>query len=240
MQTVLSEEQIRAFYHDQFVEDQVRHYMAMVPEYPRETYITDVGGGCGFFARRLVDVSGRKVRVIDMDAFSVETCRQAGLAAEVGDALTPRIVGDESVVTFNLILHHLVGASDMITASLQRTAIEAWRTQVRFVFVNEYIYESFVGNWSGRLIYAITKNSVLSWIGRNVSRVIPALKANTFGVGVRFRSNLEWQRLFEQAGYRVVRMEVGESERVALPLRMLFIRQIRRDSFLLSPSHASQ
>ena len=35
------------------------------------------------------------------------------------------------------------------------------------------------------------------------SIVVPSLKANTFGVGVRFRAHGEWLRVFESAGYDV-------------------------------------
>jgi hypothetical protein len=52
-------------------------------------------------------------------------------------------------------------------------------------------------------------------------------------VGVRFRSHDEWVQLFSQAGFRVEDRRIGDAERVAPPLRVLFIRTIRRDSFLL-------
>ena len=60
---------------------------------------------------------------------------------------------------------------------------------IRAVFVNEYIYELYVGNVSGWLIFQVTKSRVLSWIGRVVSTVVPSLRAKTFGVSVRFRTH---------------------------------------------------
>lgn len=234
-QKLLSSEQIEAFHHDQFVEDQTRHFIALQPHGPAGKTIVDLGGGCGFFAHRLAQLSGRRVKVIDMDQASIDACRVAGVEAEIGDALKPAIDGNEDIACFNLILHHLVGRCEAATAELQRNALVAWRPHVRAVFVNEYIYESYLANLSGRLIYQITKNSVLSWIGRMVAAVVPALKANTFGVGVRFSAHDEWKRLFGQAGFEVKATVIGDAERVSPVLRLLLIRQIRRDSFLLEP-----
>lgn len=235
-QKLLSREQIEAFHHDQFVEDQARHFMALQPDGRTGKAIVDLGGGCGFFARRLVQLTGRRVKVVDMDVASIEACRAAGVEAELGDALNPKISGDEDMACFNLILHHLIGRSEGVTTELQRDALVAWRPHVRAVFVNEYIYESYLGNVSGWLIYRITKSALLSWIGRKVSVIAPALKANTFGVGVRFRAHDEWARLFASAGYAVKSTVIGDAEPVSPVLRLLLIRQIRRDSFLLEPA----
>jgi hypothetical protein len=196
----------------------------------------DVGGGCGFFARRLRELAARPVRVIDMDAASVSACAQAGVPAELGDALSPALNGNEEIATFNLILHHLVADTEAATRALQVRALQAWHTKAGSIFVNEYIYESYVARLSGWLIFQITKSRLLSAIGRVVARIVPAFKANTFGVGVRFRSHDEWVELFEQAGYHVRDRRIGAPEKVAAPLRLLLIRTIRRDSFLLRPS----
>ena len=236
VQNKLSNEQIEAFYHDGFVEDQTRHFIRLLgPGAGDGRVVADVGGGCGFFARRLAHLTGRKVRVIDTDPASIEASRRAGVDAVLGDALDPKAAGDEDVVTFNLILHHLVGPSEKATRELQTRALSAWRPRARAVFVNEYIYESFAGTFSGWLIYRITKSRILSWIGRAVSLVLRSLRANTFGVGVRFRSHEEWRRLFDAAGYEVESAVIGERESVSLPRRLLLIKTIRRDSFLLRP-----
>jgi hypothetical protein len=237
MQTLLSGEQIEAFYHDEFVEDQVRDFVALVPAV-RQRVVTDVGGGCGFFARRLMQVAGHRVRVIDVDPQSIETCRSASIEAELGDALQPPIRGDEQTACFNLILHHLVGSSEEITRGLQTAALGTWRPYAQEVFVNEYIYESYVRNFSGWLIFQITKSKILSALGRIVAMLVPSLKANTFGVGVRFRAHDEWLRLFADAGYDVKSTACGKDEPVSAPRRMLFIKRIRRDSFLLVPRKA--
>jgi hypothetical protein len=106
---------------------------------------------------------------------------------------------------------------------------------VRALFVQEYIYESYARDFSGWLIFQITKNQLLSWIGRLAAIIAPSLKANTFGVGVRFRSRREWLRLFESAGYEVHSSIAGSEDEVSVPRRMMFIKGTRRDSFLLQP-----
>lgn len=238
-QRQLAPEQIEAFYHNEFVEDQVRDFRQLLEDSGTQGVIVDIGGGCGFFAKRLADAAGRHTRVIDMDPKSVETCQQLGVEARRGDALAPVIEGDEDVVCFNLILHHLVGRTERETRRLQIAAVAAWRGRARRIFVNEYIYESFLGNASGRLIFAITSSSVLSFLGRQVGRVIPAFRANTFGVGVRFRARDEWVRLFAEAGYRVTSMTEGEPEPISPPLRTLLIKTIRRDSFVLETTQTT-
>lgn len=235
-QQKLSDAQLEAFYHDGFVEDQVRHFSRLLG--PGGT-VVDVGGGRGFFARRLAEAVGRKVRVLDSDPVAVAGCRENGVDGEIGDALAPRVAGDEEAVSFNLILHHLVGASERATRDLQSRALRAWKGKARDLFVNEYIYESFVGRASGRLIFWITKSRVLSWMGRAVAFFARSLRANTFGVGVRFRAHDEWRRLFEEAGFEVVAAELGAPEPVSLPRRLLLIKSIRRDSFHLRAKAAT-
>jgi len=239
IQKKLSNEQIEAFYHDLFVEAQTRHFISLIKSVSADKVVVDIGGGCGHFAKSLSQIGAHRLRVVDMDAISIDACKHAGISAIQGDAISPHVVGDEDIVCFNLILHHLVGNSEQITLELQRKALSVWRPHVRAVFVNEYIYESYLPNFSGWLIFQITKSSVLSWIGQKISIVIPTLKANTFGVGVRFRAHDEWRRVFSSAGYLVKDSVIGDEEHVSMPRRMLLIKRIRRDSFLLEPS-ASQ
>jgi hypothetical protein len=152
----------------------------------------------------------------------------------VGDALHLNKQGDEGIVCFNLILHHLVANTEATTKQLQSNAIVGWKGDGVKVFVNEYIYESWFAGFSGWLIYQITKNRILSLLGRAISQFVPSLRANTFGVGVRFRSRNEWHRMFEKAGFRLVGEVQGENEFISFPRRLLLIREIRRDSFLLT------
>jgi hypothetical protein len=237
MQKLLSDKQIEAFHHDNFVEEQVGDFLRLLgPGDQGRGTVVDMGGGVGHFARRLAGAANRVVRVVDADAASVDACKRAGVPAVLGDALAPTVFGDEDTVCFNLILHHLVGSTEALTRQLQSQALDVWRGRVRRVFVNEYIYESYLGTFSGWLIFQITSSRFLSTLASAVARVIPAFQANTFGVGVRFRDHDEWVRLFGAVGYRVKGSTKGADEDVSPALRLLLIRTIRRDSFLLAPS----
>lgn len=237
MQKTLSAERVAEFYHDNFVADQVDTFVDLAAHaLPRGAVVADVGGGCGFFARALASRAPVNVRVLDTDAVSVQTCLAHGVQARISDALAPDIEGDEQVVCFNLILHHLVGSSTRQTRSMQLQALRAWHTRTPRVFVNEYIYESFlVGRISAYLIWAITSSRLLSLLGRGVASFVPSLRANTFGVGVRFRAASDWIALFREAGYEVVASSTGRDEPVSFARRLLLIKHCRRDSFLLEP-----
>jgi hypothetical protein len=234
MQRQLSEQQIQSFHHDVFVEDQVNDFVSLVGR--ARGVVADVGGGCGFFAIRLRQLNGQPTRVHDLDQASLTECEKAGVESVLSNALEPAIKGDEAAASFNLVLHHLVGASEKATRELQQRALAAWRGQVSLVFVNEYIYESFIRGLSGWLIFSVTRSGPLSAIARLIAAIVPSLHANTLGTGVRFRSHDEWKRLFHEAGYDVERVTIGANEPVSLARRLLLIKAIRRDSFLLVPS----
>ena len=238
IQNTLSRNQIEAFYHDEFVESQVNDFIRLIGASDVSTSgkVVDVGGGCGFFAKALQNLTALRVRVLDTDVHSISVCKQAGLEAVDNDALNPSMVGDEEVICFNLILHHLVGKTEAETNELQKRALSVWHSNAKAIFVNEYIYESFlINNFSGWLIYQITSSALLSRLGGLVAKVFPSLKANTFGVGVRFRSHVEWMEMFESLGFVVVKAAVGKQEGISLPRRLLLIKNCRRDSFLLKP-----
>jgi hypothetical protein len=237
-QRKLEQHQIEEFYVDCFAQEQAKAFATLIPQQTadRDSVVVDIGGGCGYFARDLTMLTGMRVRVVDSDPQSVAACSKHGLIsieAIVGDALNPEIRGDEQVACFNLILHHLVGDSESATRNLQKQALLAWKGKATRVFVNEYIYESYVGYVSGRLMYEITRSALLSRIGRLVSKFVPSFRANTFGVGVRFRARQEWIDLFNECGFKVVSSEYGEPDPMALPRRALLIREARRDSFVL-------
>jgi hypothetical protein len=236
-QRLLSDQQTSEFYHDEFVSDQVAAYLqALGASLPATRVTVDVGGGCGFFARALRDKAGIATRVLDRDPQAIAACTAAGVEAFLGDALRPTVRGDEEVACFNMVLHHLVGSNEVQTRELQIAALRAWQTQVRHLFVNEYVYESFGSpGLSGKLIWSVTSNRALSSLARQASKLAPSLRANTLGVGVRFRAATEWLRIFGAAGYELVTHVKGTEELIGLPRRLLLIRSSRRDSFVLRP-----
>jgi hypothetical protein len=236
-QIVLKKAQVEQFYHDVFVTTQVRDFVDVVKQLPSPVVkVTDVGGGCGFFADALAQRQEFAVEVIDMDPASVESCRDKGVPAKIGDALNPEYTGTEDVVSFNLILHHLVAATDRETEALQKRALAVWQGKARAIFINEYIYDSLVGRSSARIIYQITSSKILSSIGQLVARFVPSLQANTFGTGVRFRSHTEWLALFKSLGFEVIGYCRGPEENISFARRMLLIKSCRRDSYLLEAS----
>lgn len=232
----LSEYQVAEFFHTEFEADQVHDFESLLEDIDIDGSIVDVGGGIGKFARLLAEGRGNKIRVLDIDARSVEIAndmRNAQIEALVADATNPPFFGDEILVTINLILHHLIGDTESVTRDLQESTLRVWRGKAKYIFINEYIYESFFGNVSGRLIYQITSSSLLSSIASFVAKFAPSLRANTFGVGVRFRSNSEWVEMFNRCGFELVGMRAGLREQISLPRRLLLISQIKRNSYLI-------
>jgi hypothetical protein len=235
MQKVLTPEQLSVFYHNHFVSDQIQAFKVCFYDANEQIdgTIIDIGGGVGYFADAVKREFGYPVRVIDMGPLSVKQCEKSGLDAELGDCSKIQPRGDESIVCFNLILHHLVANSDKNTRSLQKSALSIWHGKSQKIFVNEYIYDSYAYDLSGWLIYKITSSRFLSGAAKAISKIIPSFRANTFGTGVRFRSHNEWLIFFKEAGFNVTKSIIGRNENVALPLRILFIKSIRRDSFCL-------
>ena len=237
-QKVLDEHQIAYFDSESAVDSQVEHFLSLVGDrIPRDSkIILDVGGGKGYFATKIYTTTKCPVRVLDSDEKSIDAVNKINnfVTGVIGDALDPQVVGDESVVCFNLILHHLIGNNELETRQLQQKGLSVWKDSCEYIFVNEIMYESYLGSFSGRLIYEITKNNILSMIGKMVSIFIPSLRANTFGVGVRFRSHEDWVSLFTESGYDIISKISGETEPVSFFRRLLLIKEMRRDSFLLS------
>ena len=236
-QIQLSPQQLEAFYTDKVADTQATNFAGMVP--PGDVLVVDIGGGCGHFAERVRKITGRPVLVLDTDPASVAEAVRRGVPAEIGDAVNPTIRGDERVAAFNLILHHLVADTEAKTRQLQVRALAAWRDTCDYIFVNEYVYTgSVVPDFAGRFIYEVTSSRLLSHIGRMVSRLpgLGSLRANTFGVGVRFRSDDSWRRVFADAGYSVVSFTAGKPEHMPLPRKLLGIKQKRQDFYLLRPT----
>lgn len=233
----LDGERIAEFYHENFVADQLRDFERLVMTDGGSTgVVADVGGGCGYFAEAVSREFQVPTRVLDSDPVSIQEARSRGVDAQQFDALAPHFAGDEGIVCFNLILHHLIGRSLAETRRLQQRALAQWRDRGVRIFVNEYIYESPLARGaSAWLIGVVTSSKALSAVARVAGRVVPSLQANTLGVGVRFRDGADWRRLFGEAGYDVVGYHKGDEEPVSLPRRLLLIASMRRDSFLLAP-----
>lgn len=235
-QSVLKIQQIEKFYHNLFVKTQVEDFTDIIGEWKLPyKQVVDIGGGCDFFANALAQQLELHTKVIDTDSASIAACAIIGVSAEIGDALNPTQHGDEDIVCFNFILHHLAASSDFETAALQKRALDVWIDKAEAFFINEYVYDSYIRNVSGWLIYQITSSKVLSALCQVVAQFVPSLRANTFGTGVRFRADQEWVNMFDHWGFRVAAHRRGREEYVSLPCWMLLIKSCRRDSYLLVP-----
>lgn len=235
-QRTLDQARIEEFHHDLFGETQVQHFMAIcAPHLQEDAMVADVGGGYGFCAPALMRAAPLQARVIDSDEHSVAKAHELGVQTELGNALAPVARGDEAAVCFNLNLHHLVAGNGAQTQKLQRAALQSWKDRGVLLFVHEYIYESYLlRGFSGWVIRLITSSRLLSALAATASRLVPSLRANTFGVGVRFREAAEWREVFESKGWKVVAERRGDEEPVSAARRLLHIRSCRRDSFVLA------
>src|ERR1017187_6687189 len=117
-QAVLNRDQLDAFDFDGFVESQYLALRMLVSEnniyLDANDYIVDIGGGRGYFAKRISALHSR-VRVYETDPKSIDHCYSIGIEARLVDAVRPEIMGDEKIICFNLILHHLIGSTDTET-----------------------------------------------------------------------------------------------------------------------------
>lgn len=236
-QKPLSQHQVAAFHVDAYAPGQAADFAFLTKSLSLNPHksIVDVGGGCGHFADAVRRSTCLAADVVDLDENSLEICRRLypDVGARKGDALAPTFSGKEGVACFNLILHHLVGANDRATMELQKRALTVWSENSDYVFVNEYDYDSYIPGASGRLIFELTRSRLASAALACLGKFIPAFRANTFGVGVRFRSQGEWLEIFANCNLEAVSIVRGKPEFVSTLWRLLLLRTIRRDSFLL-------
>ena len=108
----LNSSQLSKFHIDDFANLQLTYFRQLISltDIDSEKVIVDIGGGSGFFAKKIAEFYQRLVRVIDLDKVALEkVSTHSNVESVYGDALDPSISGDEGIVCFNLVLHHLVG-----------------------------------------------------------------------------------------------------------------------------------
>jgi hypothetical protein len=139
MQRTLNTAQLSEFYINVFVDDQVRDFKLCFLDKHKliAGAIVDMGGGMGHFASTVKQDFANVVRVVEMDPVSVENCKVCGLEAEIGDATNYVPRGDEAVICFNLILHHLVSNTEVDTRRLQSIALRTWAGNSHRLFVKD-------------------------------------------------------------------------------------------------------
>jgi len=222
-QKKLAESQLAEFNHGGFVPDQIRAFLELTrhPDIDAvragDGLVLDVGGGHGLFASALQEGGHEMVRVVDTDAAAILSCVGKGIDAIRGDVLSEDMRESGQYICFNMILHHLVGKGERDNRSLQKAALGKWRGRFRYIFINEYVYESpVIDGLSTWLIWTVTSSRVLSVVAKALSTFIPSLRANTFGVGVRFRSLRGWRQLFGECELKEIGYRPGQPEAMAL------------------------
>lgn len=211
---------------------------ALRGKYRQPVNLLDVGGGNGKFLDSLMDAlpTGRVVN-LDISAALLELNKKNKTLIHASILDEPFKGAGESerfdVITVNWVLHHMIGSSEHHCKMLQLATLEACKSALRaggMVAVAENDYRSWVSeDFSARLIYVVTRSRTLARFARRF--------ANTAGVGVRFRTENGWRKLFESAGLTVVQAFYGEKWRTRLWKRVLLgMRAPRHVHFLLVPS----
>ncbi len=105
--------------------------------------------------------------------------------------------------------------------------------------MHEICYEGIVvPDSSALLIFQITSSRCISEALRFVGKIIPSLRANTAGIGVRFRPARGWADLASSLGLDLIGTCKGGPEGHSLLRRaLLLIREVRRHSLALRPGN---
>lgn len=242
----LADSQLQTFADTDFVTEKLFEGMAEAAQrdFPDGRFrFLDVGGGCGYFADRLLArfpsangaVLDNSQLLLSQNAPDERKALILASATEIEQKFNERRF---DIVFFNLALHHFVGGSYAKTRSLQRGAIEQARAVLApggRIAVTENLFDGIVAdNLPGFIIYVITSSAVLA-------PVVHRLGANTAGIGVCFLSARAWRREFHGLQLRETAF-VGEEWRECEPwkefrLRLLGVRRVTRGIFWLADSN---
>ena len=163
----------------------------------------DVGGGIGKFASIITEnVDGCSIVVVDnsdlvYDSFVVND----NVTLVESDWFEYKSESKYDFIIFKTVLHHFVETSEIKTRNAQVLGLLKAAELLKddgILIVEENFYESAfrLGDLAGRLIYEITKLTLIEKITRK-------LGANTAGEGVRFRSMLAWEKIFQESGFKI-------------------------------------
>jgi len=170
--------------------------------------VLDVGGGNGRFLDNLLaafpDCQGVLVDNSEyMLARNVEHPRKKvilGSALSLHETAAPESC---DLITFNLMLHHLVAASSDSTTASVVSALKAASRLLRpqgHIVVYEQVYNGLLAAIEpGAIIFALTRLRMPLF-----TPMLRRMGANTAGVGVYFRSTTSWTAVFKAAGLRLL------------------------------------
>ena len=206
-QRVLDDVQLAAFNREYVNDRRWSFFQAAVEaqfQDARGLRFLDVGGGAGDFAVRVRTAYPQwNVHVLDISDILLSHAKSNGLTvikSSILDNIPERWVEAFDVVSINYVLHHLVGSSHVQTTANVTRALSNLRRLVApagmvSVFENNYVGRLFHDS-CGWLIYELTSSRVIAQLAHR-------LGANSAGVGVRFRSAMAWQQIFQSAGFMV-------------------------------------
>lgn len=242
-QRVLPKSAIDEFDTPEGVAEQIQHFKNLLGIDPSVVFsILDVGGGTGFFVSALKsEFRNVDATILDLDQASVTKSVRKGLNSIHGSIVAPPrdlMSRRFDVISFNLVLHHIIAETDSSTVALQQQALRQARVLLKDggrIFVHEICFEGrFFADLSGLLIYRITSSHHLEKVLRFTGTIFSALKANTVGVGVRFRPLIGWEEIARSVGLEALNTcEGGPEGHSLLRKALLLIKEVRRRSLLL-------
>lgn len=216
----------------------IRQYL---PDGPRQ--ILDVGGGNGNFIDRMLE-NFPEAEGVNLDVSKVLLERNSThprkelICASVSEA-RERLGGRRfDVITLNWLLHHLVGP-DYETCKRNCVATLQFCSEMLtpqgVIIVAENMFDGYwKTNVPSRVIYEITRIRQPLVVG------LAGRFFNTAGVGVCFRSEKAWRRVFAGSSLSVGPYFFGDNWSYArwkqLMLSALFIDSLRHGHFFLRPS----
>ena len=211
-QRILKRKALDAFDTNEGVAEQIAHFK-LCYEYNRDSKFTllDIGGGGGYFISALQrEYPNMRATILDLDNLAIEKAASNGLNGIVGSVLNPpsQLTSQKfDVICFNLVLHHIIATKDSDTRKLQSLALfnaRAISSVGGSIFIHEICYEGrFFSGSSSAIIFHILTNALLSKMTLFISKYVPSLKANTLGVGVRYRAYDAWVKLIKLSGYNI-------------------------------------
>lgn len=201
--------------------------------------ILDVGGGNGRFLDNLLAAFPSSTGyLLDISpallARNSPNERKRLVEGSISDLPTLFPEQRFDVITFNWVLHHLVGPGWERSANNARLALDAAARLLSpggVIVVAELMFNDiFGGDLPSHIIYAITSAKNPRFVG------LARRYFNTAGVGVCFHSQPAWECLFEQVGLKVEQKFFASPRHWRLPFLFLALKSQQDGHYFLSPT----
>lgn len=172
-----------------------------------EFSILDVGGGNGKFADRvLMTFPKATATVVDLSEMllgkNLPNPRKTTLIASATEL--DKLTGKYDIVSFNWVLHHLIGKSYAQSLENIRDALKAAQgllTPRGHISIYDNLCDGVIFDRApSRIIYELTSSKLLA-------KIVKAGGANTAGVGVCFQSYKAWKDHFRRTGLKLTSFE---------------------------------